>query len=427
MSSIESHLSQADKDYIEAVCHRARSATFAISKISTEKKNAVLSTLAKLLKENHQAIINENQNDIKNARQLSLSEAMVDRLVLSNKSIDSIVRSLYEIIDLKDPVGEVITGWRSSNSLEFRKVKIPIGVITVVYESRPNVTIDVGALALKSSNVSILRGGKEAIHSNKILISYFIKALKENYLPETAVQLIDNPDKSLMVHLLKQSNLVDLIIPRGGSSLISFVNQNSHIPVVKHDKGVCHIYVDGSADKQQAEQIVLNAKIQRPGVCNAVETVLLDQNYAYKEELLESLKKENVVLHGDEETTKQFASIEILPLTGESYNTEYLSMDISVKVVNGVDKAIAHIQQYGSSHSEAIISRDYQTIQTFVNSLQSAALFINTSTRFHDGGQFGFGAEVGISTGKLHSRGPMGLDDLTTYKYIVQGNGQVRE
>ena len=427
MYSIDSNLSQKDKNYVEAICHSAKSATFTISKISTEKKNAVLFTLANLLKENHKTIINENQKDIKNAQQLSLSEAMVDRLILSDKSIDSMVQSLYEIIDLKDPVGEVITGWRSSNSLEFRKVKIPIGVIAVIYESRPNVTIDVGALALKSSNASILRGGKEAIHSNKILISYFAEALRENSLPETAVQLIDNPDKSLMVHLLKQSSLVDLIIPRGGSNLISFVNQNSHIPVVKHDKGVCHIYVDSSADKQQAEEIVLNAKIQRPGVCNAVETILLDHNFTSKEELLESLKKENVVLHGDEDTINQFASIKISPLPEESYNTEYLSMDISVKVVNGVDEAIAHIQKYGSSHSEAIISRDYQTIQTFVDSLQSAALFINASTRFHDGGKFGFGAEVGISTGKLHSRGPMGLTDLTTYKYIVQGNGQVRE
>ncbi len=369
----------------------------------------------------------ENKKDIIQAQENNLSQAMIDRLEISDKVFNSILESIQDIIYLKDPVGEIVDGWRLENGIEIQKVRIPIGVLCIIYESRPNVTIDVAALGFKSSNSVILRGGKEAIHSNKILTLCFKNALKKNNFSSDILQLVENPDRDLMKELLKQNLYIDLVVPRGGEALIKFVSENSLIPVVKHDKGVCHAYIHKSASYEQAKKIILNAKTQRPGVCNAIETLLIDKDCTFKEDILNSLIKEDVILHADIDTKKSISNINFQDLTNEKYQKEYLSLDISIKEVDNYQEAIEHILENTSSHSELIITEDLSVARLFLLSLDSAGIFINCSTRFHDGGQFGFGAEVGISTGKLHARGPMGIADLTTTKYIVTGDGQIRE
>ena len=419
-------LSAVEKNYIQQLARDARKASLELRCTGTDKKNEALKTLADFLDKERTEIKLQNSQDVEIAQQESLSGAMIDRLILSDKVIDSMITSLHEIISLKDPVGELVSGWTQPNGLKIQKVRVPIGVICIIYESRPNVTIDVAALGLKSSNAVILRGGKEAIHSNKILTHLFQKAMKARGIPLSSVQLLEQTQRTLLYGLLRMKNDIDLIVPRGGEGLIQFVTENSLIPVIKHDKGVCHVYLHQTADREKAIPIVINAKVQRPGVCNALETLLLDKSLPYAQDVLRALIQEGVTLHGDVMSREFYKDIPIQNLTEEGYHKEYLSLDISIKPVDGLDAAIAHINEYSSQHSEAIISESHAAIETFLQRLDSAALFVNTSTRFHDGGQFGLGSEVGISTGKLHCRGPMGLADLTTTKYIVSGNGQIR-
>ncbi|MDH4262664.1 MAG: glutamate-5-semialdehyde dehydrogenase [Spirochaetia bacterium] len=423
-------LSSEDLHYIQQLGKNARKASIELRSIGTDKKNNALLKLAEMLDNERAAIKLANSQDVENAQQESLSPALIDRLILSDKSIDSMIQSLNEIVSLKDPVGEIISGWTQPNGLNIKKVRVPIGVIAIIYESRPNVTIDVAALGLKSSNAVILRGGKEAIHSNKILTQLFQKSVRLENISTSSVQLVEHTQRNLLYGLLRLKNDIDLIVPRGGEGLINFVSQNSLIPVIKHDKGVCHMYLHNSSDKEKAIPVVINSKVQRPGVCNALETLLLDKDLPYAEEVLLALVEHGVNLHGDTLTREFYENLNnkiiIHNLTDEGYHKEYLSLDISIKVVDSLEGAISHINEYSSLHSEAIISESYSAIEIFLNKLDSAALLVNTSTRFHDGGQFGLGAEVGISTGKLHCRGPMGLSDLTTAKYIVSGNGQIR-
>ena len=419
-------LSIQENTYIQKLVKDAKKASVELREIGTGKKNAVLKSLAELLDVERSEIKLVNSQDIENAQQESLPEAMIDRLLISDKVIDSMIKSLHEIVALKDPVGDIISGSTLPNGLHLKKVRVPIGVIGIIYESRPNVTIDVGALALKSSNAVILRGGKEAILSNKKLARLFQNALISQSIPHSAVQLLEHTQRNLMYGLLRMKNEIDLIVPRGGEGLINYVVENSLIPVIKHDKGVCHVYIHATADRQKAIDIILNSKVQRPGVCNAAETLLMDKSLVYAEDVLQALSENGVTLHGDTLTREFYKNISMENIKEEGYHREYLSLDISVKAVDDLSAAIQHINEYSSGHSEAIISEDYSAIETFLQKLDSAALFVNASTRFHDGGQFGLGAEVGISTGKLHCRGPMGLSDLTTSKYIVTGTGQIR-
>ena len=416
-----------ENSYVKQICLQACEASHQLRLISGEQKNTALKNLAELLYENRQEIKINNAQDIEEAQKNGITQAMIDRLSITDKEIDSMIGSLEEIALLKDPVKEVITGWQLPNGLHIEKIRIPIGVIAIIYESRPNVTVDVGGLGLKSSNAVILRGGKEAIQSNKILTDLFQKALARANIPRDAVQLVEKVSRDVMRLLLKREGEIDLIVPRGGEGLIKFVSEHSLIPVVKHDKGVCHLYVHASAPKETALNILLNGKMQRPGVCNALESVLFDRGFPYTIEILREARKKGIIFHADSKTQNKLKELEIAPLTEEGYHKEYLSLDISLKIVDDLEHAISHIQTYGSSHSEVIISEDNTSIQKFLDSLDSAALFVNASTRFHDGNQFGLGAEVGISTGKLHARGPMGLSDLTTSKYIVRGQGQIRE
>ena len=421
----ESLLSADEQKYIELLGTQARQASLSLRSTNTAQKDEALLALAELIDSKRSEIQYENGQDVENATINGLSQAMIDRLVLSDKAIDSMIRSLRDIVSLKDPVGEIVDGRVLANGLQLKKVRVPIGVIAIIYESRPNVTIDVGALGIKSANAVILRGGKEAIQSNKFLAGLFRKALSQTNLPTNSIQLIEKPQRHLMHGLLRLSEKIDLVVPRGGSGLIQFVTQNSLVPVVKHDKGVCHIYVHPSAKREQAISVVLNSKTQRTEVCNAAESLVIDQSLPYIDELLNSLIDAGVTLHGDSKTREALSHMPIETLLDDGYATEYLSMNISVKIVNDLAHAITHIQNYSSSHTECILAEDYSAIEDFLNQLDSAALFVNSSTRFHDGSQFGLGAEVGISTGKLHARGPMGLADLTTTKFIVKGQGQI--
>lgn len=422
----ESQVTDEEQEYIEALVKRAGKAKISLRGVLTEQKNKALLDLAQRLDEKRGEIQEENKIDLANGKSANLSESMINRLELSDKTIDSMIESLREIAALKDPVGEIADGWTLPNGLRLEKRRVPIGVVAIIYESRPNVTVDVGALGLKSSNAVILRGGKEAIHSNRILGRLFQESLKAHGISGDAVQLVERTERKLMEPLLRMDKDIDLVVPRGGEGLIRYVSENSLVPVVKHDKGVCHIYIHSSADCKMAIDITLNAKTQRPGVCNAAETLILDKDAACGREALSSLIEAGVKLRGDEKTRAAFSGLEMDELSDEGYDCEYLALEMSVKVVEGLDEAIGHIQRYTSEHSEAIIAKDYDAIQKFTSELDSAALFVNASTRFHDGGQFGLGAEVGISTGKLHCRGPMGLTDLTTTKYVVSGHGQVR-
>ena len=421
-NSIVSNLS----DYVLDIVSRSKQASLCLRTLETNFKNDILREVASLLNSSRAIIKEANQLDLLYAKENNLSPSMLDRLIISDKTIDGMIKSVLDIVQLKDPVGEIISGWKTEKGLNISKHRIPIGVLLIIYESRPNITIEIAALCLKSSNAVILRSGKEAIHSATCLNNLFQQALKNKNVNIDSVQLIQKLDRSLIIDFVKQKDYIDLVIPRGGEQLINFVSEHSLIPIVKHDKGVCHTYVHHSAQKKDAIQIILNAKTQRTGVCNSLESLLLDKQCTFIDEILLALQEAGVVLHGDSETKKELANFNIQDLYEATYSTEYLSMDISIKLVNNIDDAIQHIKKYGSSHSEAILAEDYSIINKFLNSIDSAALFVNASTRFHDGGEFGLGAEMGIATGKLHTRGPMGLSDLTTYQYIVHGNGHIR-
>jgi glutamate-5-semialdehyde dehydrogenase len=364
--------------------------------------------------------------DGRRGRRAGLSAAMIDRLTLSAAGIKKMAQQVREIADLRDPVGEIIEGYVRPNGLRIERVRVPIGVILVIYESRPNVTSDVAALCLKSGNAVILRGGKESLRTNLAIHRAIAEAVKSQGLPADAVQMVESPDRDLLASLLREDRLIDLVVPRGGEGLIRAVAEQSRIPVIKHYKGVCHVYVDDLADLAMAAEICFNAKVQRPGVCNAMETMLVHKNVAarFLPRICKRLAKAGVELRGCERTRAVWPDAK--EAAEEDWYAEYLDLILAVRVVDDIEQAIEHIAQYGSNHTDAIVSEDVRRIQQFVRDVDSSSVMVNTSTRFSDGGEYGLGAEVGISTDKLHARGPMGVRDLTTYKWIVTGSGQLR-
>ncbi|MFA7083618.1 MAG: glutamate-5-semialdehyde dehydrogenase [Arcobacteraceae bacterium] len=396
-----------------------------IATLSGETKNKVLQEMADALMEHCDYIISQNNKDIQAGKESALSEALMDRLLLTGERVAFMSQAIREIAALKDPVGRTLDGWVTQNGLNIQKVSIPIGVIGIIYESRPNVTSDTAALCFKSGNVCVLKGGKEAEHSNRAIANVLRNVLAKNKLPEQAIALLPFSNRESVALLIKQDKLVDLIIPRGGTELIRYICENSSVPVIKHDKGLCHTYIDKNADAKMAINIAINAKCQRPGVCNAMETLLVHKDIASLmiPALHEAFIEHNTVLKGCERTKK---IIDIECATHEDYDTEHLANILNIKLVDDVKEAVSHIAKYGSGHSEAIISEDYSTVNYFLDHVDAACVYANASTRFTDGGAFGLGAEVGISTNKLHARGPMGINDLTTYKFKILGNGQVR-
>jgi glutamate-5-semialdehyde dehydrogenase len=404
----------------------ARAAAQILASLSSAVKNELLQRMAESLINCSEQLIEANGRDLAAAREAGLAPAMVDRLVIDPARIHAMADGLREVAGLPDPVGEVTGMRRRPNGLLVGRMRIPLGVIGIIYESRPNVTADAAGLCLKSGNAVILRGGKEAIHSNLAIGNVLKNELQRMGLPGSALQVIETTDREAVLELLKREDEIDLIIPRGGEGLIRFVSEHSRIPVIKHYKGVCHTYVDASADFSQAEKICLNAKVQRPGVCNAMETLLVHKDIAetFIPHIAAAMRAQGVELRGCE-VTREFAP-EAAAATEEDWYAEYLELTLAVRVIEDLDEAIAHIRKYGSLHTEVIVTRDYENSQRFLNEVNSSVVMVNASSRFSDGNQLGLGAEIGISTTKLHSFGPMGLEDLTTRKFIIYGNGQVR-
>jgi len=404
---------------------RAKSSAQIIASLDSATKNIILKEMADALVNLSCDIIDENEKDMENGKRDGLDNALLDRLLLDENRVEAMANSLREIAELKEPVGRILDGWVTDDKLRIEKVSVPIGVIGVIYESRPNVTSDVGALCFKSGNVAILKGGKEAENSNKIIAKVLQSVLEANNLPKEIISLLPDSSREGVAKLISMDSFVDLIVPRGGEGLIKYISKNSSVPVVKHDKGLCHTYIHKDANIEQAVDISINAKCQRAGVCNAMETLLVDKEIA--NDILPKLYKafniEETKLLGDSEVQE---IIEVELATTKDYDTEYLANILSIKIVNGVDEAIEHISQYGSGHSEAILTENYSASEEFLQRVDASCVYVNASTRFTDGGAFGFGAEVGISTNKLHARGPMGINELTTYKFKIYGTGQVR-
>ncbi len=411
---------------MEAFLKEAKNSSRILATISGREKNRILKEMAQALRENSSNLIAQNKKDMEEGEKNKLSSALMDRLLLDESRIDAMAVAIEEIAALKDPVGRVLDGWITEDGLNMQKVSIPIGVIGIIYESRPNVTSDTAALCFKSSNVCVLKGGKEAQNSNEGIAKILQDVLEANDLPRALISLIPDASREGVDKLIKMDKYVDLIIPRGGAGLIKHVTENATVAVVKHDKGQCHTYIDKDAKLDNAIAIALNAKVQRPGVCNAMETLLVDA--AIAQEALPQLKaafdEAHTELKGDSRTQK---IIEVANATDEDYDTEYLANILNIKVVDGVEGAIEHIVRFGSGHSEAVITENITTAELFLNAIDAAAVYVNASTRFTDGGAFGFGAEVGISTNKLHARGPMGIEGLTTYKFKIYGSGQIRK
>ncbi len=410
---------------MEQFLEKAKSASRVLATMSGSERNRILREMAEALRANTMNIIEANAIDMKKADEESLSSSLKDRLMLDEKRINAMAVAIEEIAALKDPVGKVIEGWITETGLKIEKVSIPIGMIGIIYESRPNVTSDTAALCFKSSNGCVLKGGKEAEKSNAIIAEVLQQVLIRNDLPKELIALLPDSSREGVAKLIKMDKYVDLIVPRGGEALIRFVSQNSSVPVVKHDKGQCHLYIDKDAKIEDALKIAINAKVQRPSACNAIETLLVDG--AIATEVLPLFKevfdRAHTELKGCEQTREV---ISVASASDEDFDTEYLANILNIKVVDGVEGAISHIVRYGSGHSESIITENITTAERFMESIDAAAVYVNASTRFTDGGEFGFGAEVGISTNKLHARGPMGVEGLTTYKYKVYGKGQVR-
>jgi glutamate-5-semialdehyde dehydrogenase len=410
---------------MENFLEKAKSASRTLAILSGSERNRILREMAEALRSNTMNIIEANAIDMRSADENNLAESMKERLLLDEKRIESMAVAIEEIAALKDPIGRVIEGWVTDAGLKIEKVSIPIGVVGIIYESRPNVTSDTAALCFKSSNGCVLKGGKEAEHSNRIIADVLQQVLLRNNLPKELIALLPDATREGVAQLIKMDKYVDLIVPRGGEALIRFVSQNASVPVVKHDKGLCHTYIDKDANIESAIAIALNAKVQRPGVCNSMETLLVDETIADRvlPHLKEAFDRAHTHLKGCDQTREV---IEIDRADEEDFNTEYLANILNIRVVDGVDGAISHIVRYGSGHSEAIITENITAAERFMNAIDAAAVYVNASTRFTDGGAFGFGAEVGISTNKLHARGPMGVEGLTTYKYKVYGKGQIR-
>jgi glutamate-5-semialdehyde dehydrogenase len=414
-------------DYCTDIAHRAKKAAQELAQATGAQKGAWLRRSAALLRDRHAALNEANRLDIGNAPQYGLTDAAIDRLRLTPERIAAMADALEEVSALPEPIGEIISSSIRPNGMEVQKVRVPLGVIFFIYESRPNVTADAASLCVKSGNAVILRGGKEAIHSNTAIAEILAEAAAEVRLPADAVQLLTTTDRQAVSILLKMPEYIDLCIPRGGESLIRRVAEEARMPVIKHFTGNCHVFLDQSADSEMAEKIVVNAKCQRMGVCNAAESLLV--HAAVADTLLvrvgKALLANKIELRGDAAVCKLLP--EALPATEEDYSTEYLGPKMSVKVVNSLDEAIEHINRYGSRHTDAIVTQDLNSARRFAAEVDSAAVMINASTRLNDGGQFGLGAEIGISTDKFHARGPCGINELTSYKYVVYGAGQLRE
>jgi glutamate-5-semialdehyde dehydrogenase len=411
---------------ISELARRARVASSSLMSLSTETKNDILLAVARLLIEEKDYIQHENSKDLEAGQQKGLSTAMLDRLKLSDEVIDSMVTGLKELCSLADPIGKVEDFVKRPNGLQVGRMRVPLGVIAMIYESRPNVTVDAAALCLKAGNAIILRGGSEAINSNIALAALLQKALILHDVDKDVVQVIPVTDRMAVNHLLTHEEYIDLVIPRGGEGLIRFVSETSRIPVLKHYKGVCHIYVDKDADLEKAVPLIVNSKTHRPGVCNALEGLLVHEDVAetFLPVIVRALTEKSVELRGCERCTA--ISVEIKPAEKEDWGTEFLDLILCVKIVNDFDEAKTYIREYGSLHTESIVTENYSTAQRFIAEIDASAVMVNASTRFNDGGQLGLGAEIGISTTKLHAYGPMGLEELTTRKFVVYGQGQVR-
>ena len=410
---------------MEAFLQKAKASSRILSTLSGTQKNSILKALAQGLRDNAKEILKANAIDMVDAQTNNLTEALKDRLLLDESRVEGMAKAIEEIAAIKEPVGRVLDGWYADAGFKIEKVSVPIGVIGVIYESRPNVTADVGALCFKSGNVAILKGGKEAENSNKAIAKVLQDVLVANALPAEAIALLPDSSREGVAKLIKQDAYVDLIVPRGGEALIKYVSTNATVPVVKHDKGLCHTYIDKGADFDKALAIIVNAKCRRTGICGALETLLVDS--AIASEILPRIKEaydeQGTEIRGCDVTQEV---IDIQNASEEDYATEYLDNILTIRVVDGVENAIAHIEKYGSGHSEAIITENHSTAEHFLNAVDAACVYLNASTQFTDGGEFGFGAEVGISTNKLHARGPMGVNELTTYKYKIYGNGETR-
>lgn len=405
---------------------RAKKAESVLMTASTAQKNKALFLIADALNENAKAILAANALDIEAAKENSMKPSLIDRLSLDEKRISSIASGVKEVALLDDPVGKTLSGSTRPNGLVIEKVSVPLGVIAVIFEARPNVTADAAALCLKSGNSVILRGGKEAFHSNKAIADIMRSAVAQSGLPEDCIQLVEDTSRESAAALMKMNDYVDVLIPRGGAGLIKACVQNSTVPVIETGTGNCHVYVDEFADLETARDILYNAKVSRPSVCNACESVLVHRAVSKKflPMAKAALDKANVIIHSDSETAGIIP--DTVPATEEDYAREYLGYEISAKVVSDIDEAIEHIAKYGTGHSECIVTESYSNAQKFVSCVDCAAVYVNASTRFTDGNEFGFGAEIGISTQKLHARGPLGLPELVSFKYIVRGNGQIR-
>ena len=415
------------EDYCVRLAESAKKASAELRDLSGETKNSWLRRSAAELRQAVGAIMTANAKDLERAPQFGLTTAQIDRLRLDEKRIEQIAVGLEEIAGLPDPIGEVLDSSRRPNGLDVSRVRVPLGVVFFVYESRPNVTADAAAICLKSGNAVILRGGKEAYYSSRAIVDVLLSVGKDVGVPEYAVQLVDIADREAVGHFLQLDSLIDVAIPRGGESLIRRVSEQAKMPVIKHYTGNCHVYVDATAELEMAVNILVNSKCQRPGVCNACETLLIHADVAgdYLPALGQALQNEQVLLRACENSAPHLEGSE--SATEDDFGTEYLDLILAVKVVENTDAAIEHINQYGSGHTDAIVTSDLRTARHFVNQIDSSAVMVNSSTRFNDGSQFGLGAEIGISTDKLHARGPCGLRELTTYKYVCFGDGLIRE
>ena len=405
---------------------KAKEASYVLMNATTTEKNNALLKMAEVLLKSSKEILEANKKDLKNAIEKGTPKAMLDRLSLDESRINGMADGLKDVVSLPDPIGEVTGMWKRPNGLQIGKQRVPLGVIGIIYEARPNVTCDAAGLCLKSGNVVILRGGKEAINSNVAIVKALREGVKEAGLPEDVIQLVENTDREVATEMMKLNQYIDVLIPRGGVGLIQSVVQNATVPVIETGTGNCHVYVDCDADLEMAKNIVINAKTSRPSVCNAEEKLLVNEKIAkeFLPIIYKALKEKDVEVRGDKKVLEVLN--EATEIQDDEWGKEYLDYIIGVKIVKDVDEAINHINKYGTGHSEAIITNNYENSQKFLQRVDAAAVYVNASTRFTDGSEFGFGAEIGISTQKLHARGPMGLNELTTNKYIIYGNGQVR-
>jgi glutamate-5-semialdehyde dehydrogenase len=411
-------------DHVLNTAMAAKNASWELARLGTLEKNAILHAMGDGIQAAGDEIIKQNKKDVDSARKAGRTEAMIDRLSLNEKRVAGMAQAFYDIEKLPDPIGETIEGFKRPNGLDIKKRRVPLGVIGIIYEARPNVTADAMALCLKTSNTVVLRGGSEAIHSNTAIVKAAVAAGEKAGLPRGSAVLIEDTSREAAAYMMGLNGVIDVLIPRGGAGLIQSVVKNATIPVIETGTGNCHIYMDKTGDVQMGVDIIVNAKTSRPSVCNAAETLLVHKDVAdiFLPKAFAALKEKNVELRGDG-TAQKYGAI---PATDEDYYTEFLDYILAVKVVDGVEDAIAHINKYGTKHSEAIVTKDYNAAKKFQDEVDAAAVYVNASTRWTDGFEFGFGAEIGISTQKLHARGPMGLKELTTIKYVIDGMGQIR-